>query len=51
MKKDEKLELIAAYESALEFIDRKTPLLEHSDIELEKQTKQLNKIKNELIEG
>ena len=48
MKKDEKLELIAAYESALEFIDRKTPLLEHSDIELGKQTKQLNKIKNKL---
>ena len=43
MKKDEKLELIAAYESALEFIDQKTPLLEHSDIELEKQTTQQNK--------
>lgn len=48
MKINEKLELIATYTSALEFIDRKTPLLEHSDIELEKQTRQLNKIKNKL---
>lgn len=48
MKKNEKLELIADYCSALEFIDRKTPLLEHSDIEFEKQSKQLKKIKGKL---
>lgn len=46
MKKSEKLGLIEDYQSALDFIDRKTPLLENSDTELEKQTKALHKVEH-----
>lgn len=44
MKKSEKLGLIEDYQSALDFIDRKAPLLENSDTELERQAKRLHKV-------
>lgn len=48
MKKDDTLAYIADLTSALELIDNKTPLLEHSDKELLQQKKKLKRLKHKL---
>lgn len=40
------LEYIKTYSNALSFIDRKIPLLEHSDSDLRTENRRLNKLKN-----
>lgn len=44
MRKDEILEDLNTYCSTLEFIDRKTPFLEHADEEIDKYNKKIHKL-------
>lgn len=48
MKKEYALEYISAYKDALKYIDKKIPLLEHSDTELEQQKKKLKRLNRKL---
>lgn len=46
MEKNDTLEYIKTYSNALDFIDKKTPLLEHSDNDLKAERHKLDKLKN-----